>query len=528
MTIGLSGNVLPIHPQPKPDEIFSSWYCRVARENSLKLHTLEVKLWGRDKQIWTRDIDRSIDDATLAYFASICGTSFPRARETCLGSYEGILFRELNLNGNSNWVLPAGIYHRKRRRSGMQFCPYCLGTDAEPYFRKSWRLALATMCELHGTMLHDCCPDCKAPVTYHRHEMGQRWLWQVESLTLCTRCGFDLRRAPAYGAPVVEIHAWMAFRNQLTFLDMGWTFVGNETFHYSHLYFDALRNFLRKLRSRFTTRRLREAVEKELGIEFQWISPSNTLFEFCGVMERHCLLQIAIWLLMDWPNRMQRVARETKIRFSELMREFDNVPFWFWKGTESLECKPVGPCQGEREAMRQLLIQSVDDEIRLDILKRNVYKRLANQPIRELWIGDGLPFPGDVAYGTSMLSEGCSKLGGPPKRVLPPAQFDSAKILVVATASAEQNGTYGLRVCASSREDLEKWFSREWRDIEIEMDGEVHSAKFRTGFWEENRELRCPMIRRWLEKRGFLSWPCGRPPEFELIRLRERLFRLLG
>ncbi|WP_375540032.1 TniQ family protein [Rugamonas brunnea] len=168
-----------MHPQPKDDEIFSSWLCRIAQANGLKLHTLEVQVWGRKKQIWTRDIDRSIDDATLARVAELSGTPLDRARETCLQSLEGKLFERLVVKSNSDWVLPSGVYHRKRRRHAMQFCPLCLAQDASPYYRRSWRLALSTFCTVHDIMLHECCPSCEEPVAFHRQELGDRWTSRI-------------------------------------------------------------------------------------------------------------------------------------------------------------------------------------------------------------------------------------------------------------------------------------------------------------------------------------------------------------
>ncbi len=530
MIAGLSGKVLPIHPQPKQGEIFSSWYCRVAKANSMKLHTLEVKLWGRDKQIWTRDIDRSIDGPTLEHFAAMCGTPIERARETTLKSYEGIVFRDLNQNGHSSWILPAGMYHRKRLLPTMQFCPYCLLTDADAYYRKYWRLAFSTICERHGCMLHDCCPECGSPVVFHRQELGKRWHWEVESLGFCTRCAFDLRRATPYDAPVAEIHAFLAHQHQLSYFDWGWTFAGDETFQYSHLYFDALRNLLGKLRSTRTVVRLREEAERELSITVDWPSPPNTPFEFYGVMERHCMLQIAIWLLMDWPDRFQRIARAAKIRFSELMRDLNGDAFWFRKGAGVLECNPVGPCPEERQAMRSLLLGAVNDEIRLDFLKRKVVARTSGEAIRELWTAEGLPFPREIADGVRLSLTDRYALAGNMPRILPRDRRDvsTAAVPVVATVSAKRNGTYGLRVCVPSREILEEWFSREWEDVEVEMDGQVQTVKFRAKFWEITRELRSPAIRAWLAKRGMTAWPSGRPPQFELVRLEGRRFRLLG
>ena len=531
MIVGLTGKVLPIHPQPKPDEIFSSWYCRVAKANSMKLHTLEVKLWGRDKQIWTRDIDRSIDDATLEHFAGMCGTPIERARETRLKSYEGIVFLELNQTGHSSWILPSGVYHRKRLRSGMQFCPHCLATDREQYFRKSWRLAFSTVCELHGCMLHDCCPECQAPVTFHRHEMGERWSWQVESLVKCSQCGFDLSRAVPCDAPVAEIHAFLTLRHQLSFLDWGWTFAGDETFQYSHLYFGALRNLLCKLRSGFEVRRLLDAAQRELGITVEWLSPPSTPFESHGIVERHCLLQIAIWLLRDWPTRFLRVAREANIRHSELMRDFDGDPFWFKRGVAPLEVNPIGPNPLEREAMRNLLVDALDDKIRLDRLKRQVKIRFASRPLRELWIDDGLAFTNELRNKLRYRPKVPPKA---PRRVIPEAAVDweelavTSGIPVAATVQRKQNFYYALRVVAPSLQVLLRWFPRDWSDVEIEFDGEMHVARLGTTSRDTARELRCRAIQPWLQARGLAEWRLGCPPKFKLLKLEGRQFRLLA
>lgn len=384
MVTGLSGAVLPIHPQPKPGEIFSFWFCRIAQANGMKLHTLEVQLWGRGKQIWTRDIDRSIDDQTLAKVASVSGTAIERARETCLRSYEGKLFERLNPVGNSNWILPSGVFHRKRKHRGMQFCPLCLATDEIPYYRKAWRLALVTFCDLHDVLLHDCCPKCQSPVMFHRQELGNRSAWKVDSLTLCTSCGFDLKRAAAYAAPVVDIHAWSTLKSQLFSLEYGWTFTDDRTFFYSHLYFNVVRNLIHKLRSNLTTGRLLQHARQELLLDPELMRTSMVPFEFYGVKERHYLVQIATWYLLDWPNRFLEIGKDLRIRYSELMRDFELAPFWFVDGARRLENKPLGPSVGERAAMLALW-DSTDDLIKQKQLKRKIWKRVGNKSINFLY-----------------------------------------------------------------------------------------------------------------------------------------------
>ncbi|MBB3121469.1 TniQ family protein [Pseudoduganella violacea] len=251
---GLSGLVLPAHPQPKDDEIFSSWLCRIAQANGLKLHTLEVQVWGRGKEIWTRDIDRSVDDPTLTRIASLCGTSFERAHATTLRGLEGLIFEKIVM-GNSPWILPAAVYHRTRRRPFMQFCPACLAGDKIPYYRRSWRLALATFCDTHSVMLHDCCPRCQAPVMFYRQELGDRWSSDFGTLSLCTTCRFDLRETDTEKVVIFDRDALLTLRMQMRYLDLGWTFTDKQIFQYSQLYFDVLRNLIQKMMSPWSKRK---------------------------------------------------------------------------------------------------------------------------------------------------------------------------------------------------------------------------------------------------------------------------------
>ena len=533
MTHGLSGKVLPIHPQPLPGEIFSSWYCRVAQDNFLKLRTLEVKLWGREKQIWTRDIDRSIDDITLEQFARACGTTLERARETCLQSYEGVLFQEHNPIAHTDWILPLGVYHRKRRRSGIQFCAHCLAMDEIPYFRKSWRLALNTFCDLHGVMLHDSCPECKAPVMYHRQEQGERAAWRVTSLSICTECGFDLKRAGGYQAPVVEIHSWLALTSQLTFLDLGWTFLDKDTFHYSHLYFAVLRNLVAKLMSSRTTQQLRKFVEQRLSISIDWTVKGNISFEHYSVMERHCILQIATWLMMDWPARFLEAGREVRVRYSELVADFGDDAFWFVTYASELEIKPLGPSAEERASIRELLLGALNDEIRLDRLKRYVRMRIANQSFDELWKADGLDFPRSTMSGYEGGSMNVQeKIGGRIVSLKDARLLDGSDVRIVVTAwrNKKEGGIYGVRLYGISEEELFHHFPITWMgaEIEIEMDGELHFYHMPKSFWAKCREFRGIVFRDWLMKRGALDWPRGHPPTFELVKIGERRFRLVG
>ena len=244
-------------------------------------------------------------------------------------------------------------------------------------------LALMTFCDRHDVMLHDRCPQCNSPVMFHRQELGNRNAVKIDSLTSCTACGFDLKRAAAYQAPVAEIHAWIALKSQAFFIENGWTFAGENTFPYSHLYFDVLRNMVMKLRDKKTPGRFLAFAAEKLGLCLPSITPGRIPFEYLCLRERHCLLQIATWYLLDWPDRFVSIARELKVRYSEFMYGFGSGPFWFDHEARRLESKPLGPSEGEKAAMRALL-RSTTDPIKLERFEKIIRKNLGNKHLRHL------------------------------------------------------------------------------------------------------------------------------------------------
>lgn len=135
----LSGELWPAHPKPLPDELLSSWIVRIASANGLKLQTFCDRVFGKEHQLWNRDIDRHAPPWLLASLARHTGTPIKHVRDATLEVYRGRLYRRKHDAGQLRWILPAGVYHRTRRHFGVQFCPQCLAEDHEPYFRTRWR-----------------------------------------------------------------------------------------------------------------------------------------------------------------------------------------------------------------------------------------------------------------------------------------------------------------------------------------------------------------------------------------------------
>ena len=316
--------MLPLHTHPRPGEILSSWLVRLALENGLPVHTFYYSLLQYHGQIWTRDIDRHPPQGLLNTVAKATGQTLKRVTSLCLTSYEGRLYEHLPINGDAPWLMPAGIYHRTRKRPGMQFCPACLSCDDFPYYRKLWRTSLAAMCELHRCSLYEYCPNCQALIVFHQHGMGRFKNVKREAGRFCHHCHFDFSMitVPVVDASSSLVDGYADLLLTLScdkkhYLDLAG---GNE-----FLLFKGVRAIVGALGGRNGGR-----LRHELGILLHLpLSPDKGKdFEYQSAQFRLNLMLTVVWLLKKWPERFCEVCSEagfTRSRFSETYSE---VPFW--------------------------------------------------------------------------------------------------------------------------------------------------------------------------------------------------------
>lgn len=134
----------------------------------------------RHVALWTRDADRAPPTTTVQALAACLACSMDSI--TTLSVDSGVDDRPPRCHaGIEPWITAVGLFHRIRRRHGLQYCPDCLAEA--PYFRRTWRLAFVTQCPIHHRVLLDACVRCDAPIVPHRHE----WF-----PTRCPSCGMDL------------------------------------------------------------------------------------------------------------------------------------------------------------------------------------------------------------------------------------------------------------------------------------------------------------------------------------------------
>jgi len=325
----LSGNMLPIHFPPEPDELLTSWYVRLAHANRLKTETFGTILWGRQYQLWIRDIDRLSPEWLVDKLSIKTGTPLDVSRQTTLKAFEGKLFPILHPTGISAWILPVQKFNRKYLWPGMQFCPMCLKDDAEPYFRKRWRLSISTVCRKHNVLLHNHCPKCNSAIMFHRRDMGKAKELDFLPLSLCHNCNYDLRSTKVQRPEIYDEKSSNLAADATAWLESGKAPSKDLSFYI------VLHQFCKLLVLNSPENDFREFVRKRMKItpgrfKFDATPQKNrNCFEHYSVVDRENIMNLAYWLLVDPVNRLSDVLNLHVVTTNKLYKDINLMPSWF-------------------------------------------------------------------------------------------------------------------------------------------------------------------------------------------------------
>ncbi len=161
-------------------------------------------MW-RGVAIWNRDIDGLSNPIIWKRLAEANRVSPATAHGTTISSLAGRVFDQHVPNGKTKHLLRLGVFHRSRRRYGQQFCPHCLASDSDPYYRLNWRLAFTVACTIHRRAMLDRCQSCGHPVEFHRGDPLKT------SIIQCHACGgrLDRQRSPTVSPVVLDLQAYL-------------------------------------------------------------------------------------------------------------------------------------------------------------------------------------------------------------------------------------------------------------------------------------------------------------------------------
>lgn len=317
----------PIRYKPLEDELLSSWLVRLAHGHGLKVQSFCNMLYGNKRQIWNRDIDRLAPQWLLDDLILHTGANQTQAEQTTLRIFDGVLVKHYREAGPLQWIQLMQMYHRKREGYGQQFCPSCLREDKVPYFRKTWRLAIKTMCLKHNCMLMDRCPQCDSAVSYHRIGVGQPNHVEFESLSTCHECGFDLRTAFATPVKVYDQAAFDWLRQVIADVDDFSAGKSVKVDLKEMTLFHHLTAMVSKERKRY---HLGQHVADMVGADdYVPINEARVALESYQCHVRNQYMQFAAWLLVDPQIRLHQACRARAIRHNFLLRDMKDPPAWY-------------------------------------------------------------------------------------------------------------------------------------------------------------------------------------------------------
>jgi hypothetical protein len=329
---GLTSPLWPIRYKPLPDELLSCWLVRLAHGHGLKVQTFCNLIFGNRYQVWNRDIDRLAPTWLVDELCRRTGTSPEMAWNTTLRTYEGLLYSKFRMSGALHWILTLKMYHRKREGFGLQFCPTCLADDAIPYFRKSWRVAFNTVCTRHGTMLLDRCPTCDVAAVPHRLDMAKPDAMEIAPLSYCHSCGFDLRNAPTLEPISYDVQASALLIEAMRALDAE----HRQDSEWDLGRYAVMHQLCRLMTAPYKHVSLREFVLDQVGAQDIHLTEGHISFEMRSIEERHFLMQLTAWLLVDLERRLSAAWRSRAVRYNLLLKDFTEPPTWYERVVEKL------------------------------------------------------------------------------------------------------------------------------------------------------------------------------------------------
>ena len=240
-----------------------------------------------------------------------------------LRSYEGRLYPVFRTSGALQWITTLQMFHRTRQGFGMQYCPQCLLEDRIPYFRKEWRVAFVTTCPTHRCMLRDRCLTCGAGVAFHRGDMGNPQGQHRESIADCFACGVSL--AGGFMVPIEPYEP--AVMDWLSGLSASVMSGAPSATDLDNL--KVMRQLALLFLSRYSTVKLHDHVCGQLVIPPMELAHGKLGFESRLHPERHHLIQLIGWLMMDLEPRLRDAWRAKVVRYNQMLKGFEVAPRFY-------------------------------------------------------------------------------------------------------------------------------------------------------------------------------------------------------
>lgn len=321
--LGVSGSLWPIHLKPINGEIFSSWLSRIAHAQGLTLNQFLRIYLPRPVGVGF-DID-AISESTF-FEAIVRGTGLPHEEtvQTTFLPEQGKLYSGDDLL-HAKWIIPLRL--KSPKQTGIPFCPGCLISDSDLYYRKHWRYGFFTICPEHG-LLETHCSRCGHPFSYQGADRTKRVAISTGLSNSCHRCKhrFSSSISPTTDNVTSRL---IQFQSEIfDALETGWIQVPNRglvhIFNYLH--------GLHQIASIFHNQVGEQAagwVGQQAGISLirDNVKASSSL-EKQSPQTRAFALFFANWLIQEWPTRLTAMMESLNLTPRAVLPAPVDRPYW--------------------------------------------------------------------------------------------------------------------------------------------------------------------------------------------------------
>lgn len=347
--------VWPGHPKPKEGELLSSWITRLARANHMATADF-CRVVLPDKSATLKEIDRTYNAEMMQALADGTGVPIERVWEMSLLSEEGYVFNRRSY-GTTEWILPTAAVDGVDG-NGMVYCPQCLSSDDEPYYRKSWRFTFNPVCPTHRAFLRRGCPSCGKPYNYFYATSAQPSM--ATPIATCRWCGADVCHAPAAQDNSALIKRALAIQEEINsgIARDSFTVFGHDYIHaqpYLRFFHACMNSLTVPDKARWVARNHPEALPKGINVAVLDRNDYTFVIEQRSPEELGILLCLADVLMEGWPDRFMHYVRKLKISPHKFFSS-KTIPHWVTQSaSEFWFAKADGFSNGEIENARQIL-----------------------------------------------------------------------------------------------------------------------------------------------------------------------------
>lgn len=312
-------------PQSQPDELLSSWLTRTAFTHGYPLTTFISLFLKHDGSALSRiDIDFKEDPILFEKLANKSRFSIEQIVQMSLRSEEGYLFE------SDHGLYPPKqirILKDKRTHYGLMFCPKCLEEDIHPYYRKQWRYHFCNACTKHNIFLIDRCGICQERVRITKMKVS-------ETLTLCSKCGRDLRLTSTHSIPDSLVYGIEA----ITWFEEG---LSNGYFTVCGVQIRSL--FIFQVHTIFSA-----LLDKGAQLHLEAFPMIDQYKVLCKkeevyhskkaalIYKNFYLNAMVYYLLQNLPNHLKQFAADNHLTHRDFIHGFQNKPFWYQRMIDEL------------------------------------------------------------------------------------------------------------------------------------------------------------------------------------------------